>query len=319
MNYSNLKYFIVLAEELNFTRAAKRLYVTQQTLSGHISRIEKHFGTKLFDRTPPLTLTVAGKSLYKNALFLMQFQRQVEREIQDIIDFKKNDFSVGITRDRSPSYLPLLLPTFYRQYPSVKIDLLEGTSEEISTALFRGDIDLSIGSPPMLQTNVHIEEICEDKFVVMVPRELLKKNTLIYNANGVFSLETFRDFPFLAIHPSYADGARFLNCCEKNGFVPNVIMKSKSMHALISLCFQGLGVLVCRQVYVFPYLHQTEHPDLKKVALFRLDDDYEVEKQSVSVHYLEKKYLPKAAYEFIKICKENLNKAYQELFQSYLQ
>ena len=67
MNFLNLKYFIVTAEEMNFTKAAKRLFISQQSLSNHIAKLEDYFGVQLFDRNTPLTLTDAGESLLKSA------------------------------------------------------------------------------------------------------------------------------------------------------------------------------------------------------------------------------------------------------------
>lgn len=63
INFLNLEYFLVAAEELNFTKAAKRLYISQQSLSNHISNMEKEFDVILFNRTTPLTLTYAGQAL----------------------------------------------------------------------------------------------------------------------------------------------------------------------------------------------------------------------------------------------------------------
>ena len=63
INFLNLEYFLVAAEELNFTRAAKKLYISQQSLSSHISNLEKEFDVVLFNRTSPLTLTYAGRAL----------------------------------------------------------------------------------------------------------------------------------------------------------------------------------------------------------------------------------------------------------------
>ena len=63
INFLNLEYFLVAAEELNFTRAARKLYISQQSLSNHISNLEKEFDVILFNRTSPLTLTYAGRAL----------------------------------------------------------------------------------------------------------------------------------------------------------------------------------------------------------------------------------------------------------------
>lgn len=84
MNFLNLYYFRVAAEELSFTNAAKRLFISQQSLSNHISRLENEFGVILFNRTQPITLTEAGKSLYASSKVLLHQKEQIEKSMQDI-------------------------------------------------------------------------------------------------------------------------------------------------------------------------------------------------------------------------------------------
>ena len=79
MNFLNLYYFRVAAEELSFTNAAKRLFISQQSLSNHISRLENEFGVILFNRTQPITLTEAGKSLYASSKVLLHQKEQIEK------------------------------------------------------------------------------------------------------------------------------------------------------------------------------------------------------------------------------------------------
>ena len=314
MNFSNLTYFIVLAEELNFTRAAQKLYITQQTLSGYIARLEKSLGTKLFERTTPITLTEAGQSLYRNALQLMQFQQKMEAEIQDIVDFRKSSLRIGITRDRSSCYVPIVLPQFAAKYPSVKLTLLEGTSEEITTALIRGHIDLSLGLPPKRPADIHMEKICEDRMIMIVPGTILDRYFPDRTQHEVFTLKSFASCPYLAIHHSFVDGAKFLQDCQICGFSPRIVLESKSMQNLIALCLGGMGILVCPHVYLFPYLHQQGSSALQKVKLF--DTGMEQTARAVSANYLENKYLSKAASAFIQICKESLSAVYHELFSN---
>ena len=86
INFLNLEYFLAAAEELNFTRAAKRLYISQQSLSNHISNMEKEFDVVLFNRTSPLTLTYAGQALKVRARELLDLKDETYREIADIKD-----------------------------------------------------------------------------------------------------------------------------------------------------------------------------------------------------------------------------------------
>lgn len=82
MNFLNLQYFLVAAEELNFTRAATRLYITQQSLSAHISKLEEHFGTPLFIRGVRLGLTPAGETLQRRAAELLSLWDRTVQELQ---------------------------------------------------------------------------------------------------------------------------------------------------------------------------------------------------------------------------------------------
>ena len=72
INFLNLEYFLVAAEELNFTKAARKLYISQQSLSNHIANLEKEFDVVLFNRTSPLTLTYAGQALQSRARALLE-------------------------------------------------------------------------------------------------------------------------------------------------------------------------------------------------------------------------------------------------------
>ena len=116
INFLNLEYFLVAAEELNFTRAAKRLYISQQSLSNHISNLEKEFDVVLFNRTSPLTLTYAGQALKTRARELLDLRDETYKEISDIKDFSTGQLSIGVSHQRplypsgDPSYLSEGIP-----------------------------------------------------------------------------------------------------------------------------------------------------------------------------------------------------------------
>ena len=84
MNFASMDYFIMVAREKSFTKAAQRLYITQQTLSAHIASIEKELGCSLFVRHVPLELTYAGQVFLKYALDFQKRHRSMEQEFNDI-------------------------------------------------------------------------------------------------------------------------------------------------------------------------------------------------------------------------------------------
>ena len=114
INFLNLEYFLVAAEELNFTRAARKLYISQQSLSNHISNLEKEFDVILFNRTSPLTLTYAGRALKTRARELLDLRDETYKEISDIKDFShRTAFHRSIPYARqghsagNPAHLPV--------------------------------------------------------------------------------------------------------------------------------------------------------------------------------------------------------------------
>ena len=81
MNFLNLEYFVMIAEERNITRVAEKEHISQQSLSNHVKKMEEEFGVKLFDRTGTLSLTYAGERVYNYASELLKIKDEMEKEI----------------------------------------------------------------------------------------------------------------------------------------------------------------------------------------------------------------------------------------------
>lgn len=96
MNFHSLDYFLVLAREKNFTRAAEALHITQQSLSSHIAGLEKELGCTLLVRRTPLELTYAGRTFLRYAESIGQTRQAMEREFCDISENQKGELRVGI-------------------------------------------------------------------------------------------------------------------------------------------------------------------------------------------------------------------------------
>ena len=114
---TSLKCFAAAAEELNFTRAAKRLFISQQALSSHISKLEEYYGVRLFDRGIPMTLTDAGRALQKHAREILSSVDDYAREVQDIKNFRQGELTVGIPVTRGPSCCRPCCPPFISSSP----------------------------------------------------------------------------------------------------------------------------------------------------------------------------------------------------------
>lgn len=310
MNFLNLEYFIVAAEEMNFTRAAKRLYISQQSLSNHIAKLEEHFGVQLFDRGVPLTLTAAGQSLYNNAQVILDAKKQTELELQDIKDFKSADLTIGVPNTRGAIVLPPLLNEFHNKFPQVRMHLYEGTSAEITEALYRGKIDLTVGFVLDDPENICTVLLEEERSMIVVPVNILQ-NYFTEEERGKFlhkqvlPLQTFQKCPFIKMKHSNWIGAVFDNCCREAKMTPEVVLETVNVMTMLSLCAEGLGVIVCPSAFLKENSPVLANKQKKRIKLFYLD--YQPAHKMIAVNFLKNKYQTQAAKEFIEITKSSFH------------
>ena len=110
MNFQSLNYFIMLAREKNFTRAAEKLHLTQQTLSANVAALEKEWGMKFLIRHVPLELTDAGKVFYAYALQFTRGEEAFSRTLKDIANEEAGNLTIGVGFVRERDLLPTLIP-----------------------------------------------------------------------------------------------------------------------------------------------------------------------------------------------------------------
>ncbi len=125
MNFQSLNYFIMLAREKNFTRAAEKLNLTQQTLSANVAALEKEWGMKFLIRHVPLELTDAGKVFYAYALQFTRGEEALSRTLKDIANEEAGNLTIGVGFVRERDLLPTLIAAFREKHPKVTFDLVE--------------------------------------------------------------------------------------------------------------------------------------------------------------------------------------------------
>ena len=216
---TSLKCFLTAAEELNFTRAAKRMFISQQALSHHISKLEEYYGVKLFDRGTPMTLTDAGRALEKHARNILNSVDDYAREVQDIKNFRQGELTVGIPVTRGTVMLPPLLSAFHQMFPQIRLHLVEGyTSGTIVNALTDGTADLIIGYQPESTEGLSVTPLFEEKFVLLVHQRLLKEyypGRLL--GDGPTTVDRFAELPFVAQQAETMNGQIFELLCRNAG------------------------------------------------------------------------------------------------------
>lgn len=249
MNFHSLDYFLVLAREKNFTRAAEALHITQQSLSSHIAGLEKELGCTLLVRRTPLELTYAGRKFLHYAESIGQTRQTMEREFCDISENQKGELRVGIAYTRGRAIMPRLIPVFQRQYPNVEIMLRECSNDAIQKALLSGGIDLAIAAYPKVPPSIELADYYTEHTVLCLVDSLLVQCQIDLdvrrNEIAAGDLHSLRDCPFVLGSAADIGGRIGRELLRASGISPISKATSENVETLLALCVQGVGACFC--------------------------------------------------------------------------
>ena len=173
MNFSSMDYFITVARERSFSRAAERLHITQQTLSAHIAGLEKELGTKLLVRSIPLELTYAGEVFLGYSVDLQRKLGSMEREFQDLTGNQRGLLRIGVATIRGRIVMPSILTRFRARYPKIAIRLVEDENGKLLEYLENREIDLAVALFPQVVPGVELVDFYQEEVVLLVPQAIL--------------------------------------------------------------------------------------------------------------------------------------------------
>ena len=171
---TNMDYFIAVAEEKSISKAAERMYISQQSMSNYIKRLEERYRVKLFNRKPQLTLTDAGQKLLDAFLQIKKIESTVTMELDETNTDRSGNITLGITGGRARLILPKLLPSFSRIYPNVRISIVQKLTNEFERDLVNGKLDLFIGTAPLVSAHIRFETLMYERFYLVISNELLR-------------------------------------------------------------------------------------------------------------------------------------------------
>lgn len=166
--------FLCVVEEMSFTRAAEKNYVSQQSVSGHIRKLEYELGARLFVRSPRLRLTDAGRFYYESLKKIQRIEQRTREAITDNSNQIHARLSLGVHADRARMIFPALFPRFHELYPNVKVSLVNGHTVDFMEMLKRGQIEMMIGHDMEPQEGLERELIFEESICFLATEKLLE-------------------------------------------------------------------------------------------------------------------------------------------------
>lgn len=164
-----LQYFLAVADTLQFTRAAEKLFVTQPTLSHQIARLESHIGTPLFDRIgKAIRLTEAGRLFRTHAARAIKELEAGQTALAELEGLVRGTLTIGVIQSFSRTLLPPILGEFLSGYPNIRLRVEEMTAPTIEHRLAEGSLDLGIAFAPSGMEDIEVEPILEERLLLVV-------------------------------------------------------------------------------------------------------------------------------------------------------
>lgn len=243
MNLKQLEYFIALAEELHFGRAAERLGMAQPPLSRQIKQIEDDLGALLFNRgRNAITLTQAGERLYQRGVALVADLNDTLLEVRRIGQGAEGRLRIGFVGSATYGLMPNILKSFRASYPQVSLSLIPMNNAQLHRSLIRREIDIAFARPALDDAEITTRKLGDEPLVLAVPDTLdLPKGAVdLRNLAG----ETFVLYPEFP-RPSFADF--ILNSCAALGIELKRRVFTMDFQTAIALVSVGEGVAVVPQ------------------------------------------------------------------------
>ena len=171
MNIKHAQYMLTVLKEGSITAAAKKLYISQPSLSQMIKRVENTLGTPIFNRsTDPTTLTYAGEKYIEAAKKILTINDNLIKEIEEINHEEHGTIKLGIPVQRAMQVMPYVLPRFYAKYPHVKVDVRESGSANTEAAVLDGNVDLACLTTYPKHEELNYILIEEEELVLLTSR-----------------------------------------------------------------------------------------------------------------------------------------------------
>jgi len=170
MNLKQLEAFVCVAEGKSFSAAAKKLYLTQPTVSAHISSLEKELGVRLFVRTTKdVELSSEGELLYDNARRMLQLEKNILRDFTQKDSKAANKIIVGASTVPGQYILPQILSLFSRTYPGNQLELREADSMEVVRMVQDGQVEIGFTGTTGSDPTCVFEPFYHDRLVIITP------------------------------------------------------------------------------------------------------------------------------------------------------
>jgi len=301
MNLKHMRYLLTIAEEKNITAAAKKLYISQPSLSACIKNIEEDLGTEIFDRsTTPLELTPAGEVYLRWVRNVLNSEYEMRQKLSDVSSVRHSEIRIGASFERIRNAIYPILREFSRQRPHCEINLYENYTSNILEMLKKEELDIAILSAPEDNLNYSSIPIREEVPLLAVPSAWVDEMEDPPENLSTVSLNRFSHLPFVVLSSEQTFGIYFRKCCDLAGFIPDIRAQCRMLHTLHDMVRINVGAGLVTSAFI-----QVNRDD-EHVRYFYLNNL--PASRDIYAIYRNGQYLSKDAQLLVKLLKEQAEK-----------
>ena len=296
MDYKYLQYFVTIADCGTMTAAAEVLHIAQSALSRHLQNMEEEYGTRLMIREPRrMVLTDAGKVLYAYAKKTLLMSDSIRKEIHDLSEGLSGTLRFGTVANLFNLWTEKVFPEFHKQYPGVRFEITEDSSDVLVEHLWDGVIDFAVIRMPVKLDGLDVFFTGEDPLAVCY-----RGNSFFEGYGPTIKLQDLAGVP-LFVNRFW--NARFTPQCLAAGFEPNILALNDHMstNLLWAKNLPGCAIAPVRSIKLFNF------PDFN----YKIIDEPSLAYTNAIVT-VKDRYLPVVAHNFLRFCLPMLDRIQKE-------
>jgi LysR family hydrogen peroxide-inducible transcriptional activator len=245
MEIHQLRYFVAVADEGSFSRAAAKVRVAQPSLSQQIKKLEAEVGQRLFDRLPrSVVLTEAGRCLIDYARQILGSIGDARRCVDELKGEVAGKLAVGAIPTIAPYVLPGLVVTFQKHYPAVTLEIVEDVTDGITRRIEAGELDVAVASTCQPSPTLRRESLGAEPLLALVPEghPLAKKD--------VVEFDDLKSQRFLLLHEMHCLSQQVNHLLESSRLRPEIALAGSQLSTIANMVAASIGISIVPQMMV---------------------------------------------------------------------
>ncbi|WP_431223064.1 transcriptional regulator CynR [Serratia sp. L9] len=253
----HIRYFLAVAEQGNFTRAAEVLHVSQPTLSQQIKQLEESLQTTLFDRSGrKVQLTDAGEAWMRYARLALQDLDAGKRAIQDVATLERGSLRLAMTPTFTAYLIGPLVDRFFRLYPGITLNIQEMTQDKIETLLCDDSLDIGIAFDPVQSLDIEASMLFTERLQLVVG-----EGHHLANRRDTLSALELQQLPMVLLNRDFATRIYVDDYCQHQSITPYVAMEANAIGAIVEIVRRG------QLATILPQAIARDNPLLRPIPL----------------------------------------------------